>query len=151
MTVTDVVAILGLISGVTGTILGILNFLRDRAHVEVSLQWDMQTIGDPRYDEKKSWGLIRVTNIGRRPIHVSHVALRLPKGFDGSHLLVTSGIGGKTLTEGSPGESFIVTQENMEKYASAWKKIVAQVSDSAGREWKSKPVKLRPSWAGGKQ
>jgi hypothetical protein len=147
MTVTDVVAILGLVSGVTGTVLGVLNHLRDRARVEVSLQWDMKSFGDPRYDEKTLWGAINVTNVGRRPVHVSHVALRLPKGFDHTHLLINSGIGGKTLPEGSPSELYVVTQDGMEKYVSVWDKIVAQVSDSTGRVWKSKPVKQVPSWA----
>lgn len=147
MTITDAVAILGLVSGVTGMVLGVLNHLRDRARVEVSLQWDMQSFGDPRYDEKKLWGAINVTNIGRRPVHVSHVALRLTEGFDHTHLLISGGITGKTLLEGSPSELYIVTQDGMEKYASVWPKIVAQVSDSRGRVWKSKPVRQIPSWA----
>lgn len=147
MSVTDTVAVLGLVSGVTGTVLGVMNFLRDRARVEVSLQWDMKSFGDPQYAEDKSWGVVSVTNVGRRTIHVSHVALRLPKGFDGSHLLINSGIGGKTLAEGSPSEIYVVTQNDMEKYAGAWRKIVAQVSDSGGQVWKSKPVKIKPSWA----
>lgn len=149
MTVTELIAVLGLVSGVTGTVLGVMNFLRDRARVEVALQWDMKSYGDPRYAEDKYWGIVTVTNIGRRPIYVSHVALRLPKGFDGSHLLINEGIRGKTLTEGSPAEMYVVTQDNMEQYASVWNKIVAQVSDSSGRVWKSKPVRTKPSWAGG--
>jgi hypothetical protein len=149
MTVTELIAVLGLVSGVTGTVLGVMNFLRDRARVEVALQWDMKSYGDQRYAEDKYWGIVTVTNIGRRPIYVSHVALRLPKGFDGSHLLINEGIRGKTLTEGSPAEMYVVTQENMEQYASVWDKIVAQVSDSSGRVWKSKRVRTKPSWAGG--
>jgi len=148
MTLTDVVAVLGLVSGVAGTVLGVLNYLRDRAHVDVDLQWDMQVIGDPGYDAAKSWGLITVTNVGRRPIHVSHVALRLPPGrFDHSHLVINSGIRGKTLAEGSPTEMYVVTQEGMEQYASVWHLIRAQVSDSRGRVWKSGYVRERPSWA----
>jgi hypothetical protein len=58
MTVTDVVAILGLVAGVTGTVLGILNYLRDRARVEVGLQWDMEVYGQTKYDPSKKWGLI---------------------------------------------------------------------------------------------
>ena len=149
MSITELVAVLGLVSGVTGTILGVMNFLRDRARVEVSLQWDMKSFGDPQYDENEFWGVIRATNIGRRPIHISHVALRLPKGLDGSHLLVRSGIAGKTLSEAAPSEIHLVTQHGMEKYADVWGKIVAQVSDSTGRVWTSKPLKKKPSWACG--
>ena len=147
MNATETIAVLGLISGVTGTVLGVLNFLRDRAKVDVSLHWDMKSFGSPEYDETKNWGIVRVTNIGRRPIHVSHVALCLPKGSDASHLLVKSGIAGKTLTEASPTEIYVVSQDDLQKYASMWDKIVAQVSDSSGREWKSKPIEIKPSWA----
>jgi hypothetical protein len=128
-----------------------MNFLRDRARVEVSLRWDMKTFGDPQYDEDKLWGVISLTNVGRRPIHVSHVALRLPKGLDDSHLLVKSGVSGKTLSEAAPSEIHVVTQEGMAAYADHWDKIVAQVSDSTGRVWSSKPVKKKPSWAAGRE
>ena len=56
MTVTALVAILGLMSGVIGTVLGVLNFLRDRAAVEVSLQWDMSVTPGTGYDTNKKWG-----------------------------------------------------------------------------------------------
>lgn len=148
MTITEVVAVLGLASGVAGTVLGVMNYLRDRASVQVSLQWDMKSFGAPEYDENKFWGVVTVTNVGRRPIHVSHVALRLPKGLDDTHLLISDGIRGKTLSEAAPSEIHVVTQDGMEIYAKYWDKIVAQVSDSNGHEWKSKPVKKRPSWAG---
>jgi hypothetical protein len=148
MTVTDVVAVLGLVSGITGTVLGILAYLRDRARVEVSLQWDMDIIGDPRYDPAKPWGSVTVTNVGRRTVHVSHVALRLPdRRFGISHLLITGGIAGKTLPEGAPAEVHVVTQDGMEKFASVWHLIRAQVSDSTGRVWKSNYVREKPSWA----
>lgn len=148
MTITDAVAVLGLASGVTGTVLGVMNYLRDRARVQVSLQWDLKSFGAPEYDENKFWGVVTVTNVGRRPIHVSHVALRLPKGLDDTHLLIKSGISGKTVSEAAPSEIYVVTQDGMEAYAKHWDKIVAQVSDSTGREWKSTPLKKRPSWAG---
>jgi hypothetical protein len=42
-----------------------------------------------------------------------------------------------------------VSQDNMETYANDWMKIVAQVSDSTGKVWKSPRIKQKPSWAGG--
>lgn len=149
MTITELVAVLGLVSGVTGTVLGILNYLRDRARVEISLQWDMKTFGHTEYDSDKLWGAIRVTNVGRRTVHVSHVALRIPRGYEDSHLLVSGGLQGKTLPEGSPTEIHIVTQDGLEKYAKHWRDVIAQVSDSTGRVWKSKrlPRGKTPSWA----
>lgn len=151
MNLTEITAILGLISGVTGTVLGILNFLRDRAAVEVSLQWDMSVTPGTGYDADKKWGVITVANVGRRPIFVSHVALRIPKGTRQgySHMVLQSGISGKTLTEGSPAERFIVTQDGLQGMSAHWRDVVAQVSDSRGRTWVSKRM-LRhpvPSWA----
>lgn len=149
MTTTDAVAILGLASGITGTVLGLLNYLRDRARVDVLLQWDMAITKDPEYDQDKLWGAIRITNAGRRTVHASHVSLKLPDGrFPGeSHLLIMGGVEGKSLAEGSAPVLHIFNQDGMEKYASAWHLIRAQVSDTNGRVWKSSYVSEKPSWA----
>ena len=149
MTATDLVAIVGLVTGVAGSVLGVLSYLRDRARVEVGLQWDLNVVGDARYDENKKWGLITVTNVGRRPVYVSHVALRLPDNrFGITHMVIREGIAGRTLAEGSPAATYVVDQADMERYASVWHLIRAQVSDSTGREWLSNWVRPpKPSWA----
>lgn len=149
MTLSELVSVIGLVFGVSGFVLGVMNYLRDRHRVEVSLQWDLDVTPGSGYDANKKWGLIRVTNVGRRPTYVSHVALKLPKGYGHSHLLIQAGINGKKLTEGDPSEIFVVTQDGMDLYAKDWKRIVAQVSDSAGTVWYSKKPKSneKPSWA----
>ncbi len=149
MTATEAASLLGLTFGVVGTVLGVLNYLRDRAKVVVTLQWDMSVTPGDRYDANKRWGIIRVANVGRRPIFVSHVAIRVPKGFSHSHLVVNEGIGGVKLTEGDPIQTFVVSQDGLNVYASRWAELVAQVTDASGREWKSKPVAKDsvPSWA----
>ncbi len=80
---------------------------------------------------------------------MSHVALKLPKGSEHSHLLIMGGLRGKKLTEGDPTEIFVIDQSGLEQYASDWDKIVAQVSDSTDKVWYSKPSKKdeTPSWA----
>jgi hypothetical protein len=102
-----------------------------------------------KHDHRKLWGLVRVANLGRRPIFVSHVAIRLPRGFEYSHIVVDEGLGGVKLGEGDPIHGFVVSQDGLEKYASSWTKLVAQVTDASGQEWRSKPApKDRvPSWA----
>ena len=149
MLLSEAVSVIGLVAGVAGFVLGVLNYLRDKHNIVVSLQWDLAATPGSGYDANKPWGLITVTNVGRRASYVSHVALRLPKGYEHSHLLIMGGIAGKKLTEGDPSEVFVVDQAGMEQYARDWQKIVAQVSDSTGKVWSSKKLKSTaiPSWA----
>ena len=146
---SEAVSVIGLVAGVAGFVLGVLNYLRDRHKIVVALQWDLAATPSSGYDANKPWGLITVTNIGRRSSHVSHVALRLPKGCEHSHLLIMGGIAGKKLTEGDPAEVFVVDQAGLDQYARDWQKIVAQVSDSTGKVWSSTKLKSAaiPSWA----
>ena len=149
ITITQVTGLLGLVFGIVGTILGILNYLRDRARVQVSLKWDMSVTDNPLYDSKKLWGCVWVGNTGRRPIFVSHVALRLPKGFKNSHLVLYDGIAGVRLAEGDPVKQYILNQDGQEEFGLHWREVVAQVSDASGRVWKSKKLRETkvPSWA----
>ncbi len=149
MTLSETVSVVGLVFGVSGFVLGVLNYFRDRHKVIVSLKWDLDVTEGSGYDHTKKWGFIRVTNVGRRPTYVSHVALKLPKGYDHSHIVIMGGIVGKKLTEGDPSETYVVEQAGMEQYAKDWKVIVAQVNDSTGRTWCSKKLNSNeiPSWA----
>jgi hypothetical protein len=149
MTLTEVVAVVALVFGVAGFVLGVLNYLRDRHKVIVALQWDLDVTENSGYDHTKKWGLITVTNVGRRPTYISHVALKLPKGHDHSHLLIMGGLQGKKLTEGDPSEIFVVSQDGLQQYAKDWRDIVAQVSDSTSRVWYSDKLRHAetPSWA----
>jgi hypothetical protein len=147
--VSDFAGVLGLVFGVVGTTLGVLNYLRDRSKVVLELQWDMSITPGTEYDHTKLWGLIRIANTGRRPIYVSHVALRVPDGFDHSHLVISEGITGVTLKEGDPAKVYVVSQEGLEKYKDRWRQVVAQINDVSGKTWSSKrgkPEKV-PSWA----
>jgi hypothetical protein len=146
---SNIAGILGLIFGVIGTTLGVLNYLRDRPDVIVELQWDMSVTPGSGYDHTKLWGIIRVANAGRRPIYVSHVALRLPKGFDHTHLVISGGITGVTLKEGDSAAVHLVTQDGLSPYKEHWRSIVAQVNDVSGKTWRSRRIKAAkvPSWA----
>ena len=149
LNLNDLGTLVGVVAGTAGLVLGILNYLRDRSKVMVELQWDMTAMNLPGYDSDKPWGVIRVTNSSRRPAYVSHVAVKLPKGYEESHLLVMEGLEGKKLEEGSPPLTFPVTQDGLERYAKDWKKLRAQVSDSTGKVWMSPRIwrGQRPSWA----
>jgi len=144
MPISEAVGVGGFFLGTVGTVLGVMNFLRDQGKLVVRLQWDMAITGEP---DNKRVGCITVTNTGRRAIFMSHVALRLPKGGELSHFLIRDGLNGQKLSEGDPPAVFPVDQEGMEIYAHEWKEVLAQVSDSTGKEWLSKKVSVIPSWA----
>ena len=148
-TLNNIATVIGVTLGFCGFVLGLLNHYRDRAKVKVTLQWDMSVAGNPESDSNKKLGVIRVANIGRRPIYVSHVALKIPKGYPVTHLAIREGIRGKKLSEGDEPLLYTVTQEDMEQYAADWRRIRAQVSDTTGREWTSEklPSTRKPSWA----
>ncbi len=149
MSLSEATGLGGLIFGLAGFVLGVLNYLRDRHRVNVSLQWDLDVTENSGYDATKKWGLITVTNVGRRATYVSHVALRLPKGHDATHLLIRTGIEGKKLTEGDPAAVYVVDQAGMEAYREKWRDVIAQVSDSSSKVWTSQKLKRNeiPSWA----
>jgi hypothetical protein len=149
MTLTETTSIAGLLFGLSGFMLGIMNYLRDRPKIIVTLQWDLIVTPGGMYDSDKKWGAIRVTNVGRRPTYVSHAALRLPKGREYSHLMIHDSIQGKKLSEGDATVVYMVTQDDMARFAADWREIVAQVSDTTGTVWTSKRLKAteKPSWA----
>ncbi len=141
--INDLATVIGLVTGVSGFTLGLLNYLRDKPRVKVELRWEMKTS-----DTQEKIGVIRVANIGRRPIFLSHIALKLPKGYEESHLVLKDAINGQKLEEGDAPISYPVTYEGMEKYSRSWRKIVAQVNDSAGKTYLSSKVQTeqKPSW-----
>lgn len=148
VTITDIGALLGVVFGTGGLVLGIMNYLRDRPRVRVRLSWDMSVTDNPVYDPLRKWGLVVVANTGRRPIFISHASIRLPRGYEHTHLLLREGLPGTRLAEGDPPVTYVVSQEGMEKYKKDWKKLKAIVIDSAGREYASGVDKTkRPSWA----
>jgi hypothetical protein len=118
----------------------------------VTLKWDMAVTNNPTYDPKKRWGIVRVTNIGRRPVHLAVVALKLPKsfasaaGFEHTHLLFPDSLGGKKLAEGDPPAGFVVSQDDLKQYSTVWRHIHAIAEDSTGKTYKSRRVSTRPSW-----
>jgi hypothetical protein len=98
-------------------------------------------------DPAKKWGNVTIANVGRRTVSWSHLCLKLPSGYDHSHLLLASEITATRFLEGDPPRDIRIPQEGLWKYAKDWKKVRAQVTDASGREWLSMRVRRKPSWA----
>lgn len=119
--------------GTAGFVMSILNYLRDRANVKIKLQWKMQNL-----QTGQSQGPIRITNAGRRPVFISIIALKLPKGFKHSHLVLTKSISGTKLGEGDEPMGILVPYEGLEQYSKVWRKIRAYAEDSTGKQYYSR-------------
>jgi len=137
-------AILGMILGTAGFSISMMNYLRDRPKIRLTLNWDMTET-----QTRQMFGLVKVTNTGRRPVFISVVALELPKGFKHSHLIVSSSIAGTKLSEGDKPNAHIVNYNELAQYSGEWRKIRAYAEDSTGKkyfsEFPSKTAKS-PSW-----
>jgi hypothetical protein len=145
---TEAVALIGAVTGIAGMVLGIVNYLRDRAKIVVNLQWDLASLDNPRYDRNKLWGIVSVSNVGRRPIYIRLVNLELPKGYKHTNLLINEGMAGTKLAEGDAPAIYVVTQDGLEKYKKDWNRIRAAVYDTAGKTYRSKVKRTEPpSWA----
>lgn len=157
LSLTDVTALIGMLTGVTGLTVSLMNYLRDRPNLSVSLNWDMESVGGPFPDGSTMMGIVNVTNVGRRTVCYSHVHLvheplrrrfwlfgpMLRRHF----LIIKGGLGSVTLKEGDPSQQVLVTQKGMEKYAADWRFVRAAVQDSTGKYWYSPKPKNPPSWA----
>jgi hypothetical protein len=147
----DATQITSLVTGISGALLGsaalaisILTYRRDEPRLKVVLQWDMTKIGRGRPDEMI--GLVRVTNTGRRPVHIGAVALALPPNLKHEFLMLNDAIQGTRLEEGQPA-GFTVNYDGLAQYKTHWDKIRAMATDSTGKTYYSEYPKKKPSWA----
>jgi|ERR1035438_3833060 hypothetical protein len=140
---TGITAILGVVFGTGGLVLGILNYLRDRPVVKVFLQWNMEIVGGSSTRDESECGLITVTNAGRRPVYISHVCLVLPKSHKSHFLLVRDSVQGQKLSEGDPPATFVIPHDVQTQYSKDLKRVRAQVSVSTGQIYLSKYPKVQ--------
>lgn|SRR5262245_10161966 len=144
--ITMVGALIGVVTGTAGLVLGILNYLRDRPKVVVTLAWDMQPSGGAAStDTKKAWGVLVIVNVGRRPIFVSHASLHVPGETE--YFLLMESVQGVKLLESDPPTRYLIDQQALSKQFSAkWQQMRGCVMDNKGRHWHSEPIKEKPSW-----
>ncbi len=135
-------SILGMVLGTASLTLSILNYLRDRAQVKVTLHWNMT---DTRTGAVQ--GLVRVTNTGRQVVFISIAALDVPGS---PTYILNDSIAGVKLAVGDKPAPYLVSHDGMEKHSSSWRKIRAFVELSTGDKfWSEYPEKdaKPPKWA----
>jgi hypothetical protein len=139
-----ITAILGAVLGSAALAVSMMTYLRDKPKLKVLLQWDMTET-----QLGTMMGLVRVTNIGRRPVHLGIVALEIAPETKckHGHLILNDSIKGKRLDEGDKPEAFIVNYNQMVEYKDHWDKIRALAEDSTGKKYYSDYPKKKPSWA----
>lgn len=140
--VSLITGILGSLLGAAALIITFLNYRRDQHMVKVTLKWDMVDVATGRM-----MGIVKVVNVGRRPMHLSIVGLEIGGHQKHSHLILNDSIKGKRLDEGDKPESFIVSYDQMAQYKEVWDKIRAMAEDSGGKAYYSEYPKDKPSWA----
>jgi hypothetical protein len=97
--VTLIAAILGIVFGLIGAVLGILNYLRDKPKVKVRLDVGWHSTDFPNGDPRKKRVLIRITNVGQRPVYITGVEIQV---LPDDRFLVRKSIDGQKLVEGDP-------------------------------------------------
>lgn len=140
--VSLITGILGSLLGAAALIITFLNYRRDQHMVKVTLKWDMMDVATQRM-----MGIVKVANVGRRPVHLSIVGLEIGGHQKHSHLILNDSIKGKRLDEGDKPEGFMVNYDQMAQYKEVWDKIRAIAEDSSGKAYYSEYPKDKPSWA----
>ena len=140
---TTIGSVLGMILGTSGLTVSLLNYLRDRPQVKVTLSWDMVNTRTGEVD-----GLVRVTNTGRRAVFISATALEIPNSPE-IHVLQDS-ISGVKLAEGDKPAAYLVSREWVAVHVGKWRKMRAFVEVSTGGKYYSAYPRRNeppPNWA----
>jgi hypothetical protein len=137
---------IGMVTGVTGLIISLLNYRRDRANVDVQFWWTGSKPG-------KRSGMIVVSNIGRRPAYIANVYIVLPKGREHGMVEVPDPrLGfdfdamkppGLKIAEGDAPVCFIFEQEWLQQYKDDWHLLRAAAVDVHRNEYVSSRLKKK--------
>ena len=125
---TQTAALLGVVTGITGTVLGIINHLRDSPRISVNLVFDLVDL-----KLKEKIGMVTVANLGRRPIFVSHAHLVVPTNESIVVDMLRESLEGKSLSEGDPPVQYIFPQAHLLDTSPLWEKTRAVIRDSTGK------------------
>lgn len=140
----SVVAWYGAIVATAGFVLSLFNSLRDKAHIKIQYQPDMEVVGPGPYSPGKTYFSVTVINKGRRPANITKAGLRIIGGKR-KHLIFSDSFSGhrtRVLTEESPVTEFLVEQD-LVPFDKAW---YIWVTDATGNIYKRYFHKLPTLW-----
>jgi hypothetical protein len=141
--ITFILGLLGTVTGVIGTGLGVWSYRRDTARIKVAIKWDMST--EPPQQNNGLVGMLRISNIGRRPVYVSHAHVQA--GTSETVLVLKETIAGYTFIEGGKPIVIVVPQEGLEQFAKQWKSVCIVLEGNDGKKYISNFPEKKPSWA----
>jgi len=150
VTLSNLAALAGMVLGTAGSVMSLMNYLRDRPRVRVSLSWDLTPIQDTEQVGEQI-GVLSITNVGRRPIFISIAAVEVPQTFrKRAHLVVLESSSGQRLAEGDPPLKYVLRYKDLKlsPYSNRWRQVRGYAEDSAGKRYVSKkpPKSPVPSW-----
>ena len=133
----------GVVTGSTALILSILNFLRDRAILHVGISVNMIVRNVAQYSEDKTYGVVEVINVGRRPAFISTVVLLFPDGQNA--VLNDIFFNPKSTKEGEEPRQFLFEQETIHQLSKQWAGVYCLVRTSAGTQFRSRFLNVQPT------
>jgi hypothetical protein len=142
MTLTDVLALWGALLSTGLAAFKIAEYRRDRPLVRITLTSGMKATPGSVYGDMTLL-LVKVANVGRRPISITHVSLRMPRG-DTKYLLcadASSATYPVELTE-NRAHAFLFNEDELRgRYGLSPSDYLVAVQSSGGTEyWSRGPV-----------
>lgn len=151
MEIRDFAALVGMITGVSGFTLSIINYRREEPKLNVGLQWNCFSHTDNSIDKTHYVTKVTVANSGKRSVYITNVSIIVPKKYGANYTKITLSkrVTGVKLGEGEAPELYELDQNNFQnwletklnKFPEMQKDLIAVVTDSTGKEYKSAPCK----------
>ncbi len=111
LTLTDIVAFWGALTGTLSLTIGYFSYKRDSLKIEVDIKRGWRVMNHPEYDPEKDYAVITVSNKGRRPVLITRVGYQFLKKGGGVILADSMRKGSRELTEGKSTEYLIEDKE----------------------------------------
>lgn len=107
---TNWVAIIGAVTGITGLLLSLLNYYRDRAKIKINFKTGWRFIGPVApYKNNVLYDCITVINVGRRSIKIEKAGACVKKTEKGNQIIISDSMmqfKNRILTEENPSVDF---------------------------------------------